>query len=41
MNEIYWMTVIGKLSTVLTGVWIVALIIAVTRKSLKTECRKK
>lgn len=29
MNEIYWMTVIGKLSTALTVVWIVALIIIV------------
>ncbi len=29
MNEIYWMTVIGNLSTALTVVWIVALIIVV------------
>ena len=29
MNEIYWMTVIGNLSTALTVVWIVALIIIV------------
>ena len=29
MNEIYWMTVIGNLSTTLTVVWIVALIIVV------------
>ncbi|MBL3950276.1 hypothetical protein FH729_24550, partial [Bacteroides thetaiotaomicron] len=29
MNEIYWMTVIGNLSTALTVIWIVALIIVV------------
>lgn len=29
MNEIYWMTVIGNLSTALTVVWIVTLIIIV------------
>ena len=29
MNEIYWMTVIGNLSTALTVVWIVTLIIVV------------
>ncbi len=29
MNEIYWMTVIGKLSTALTVVWIVTLIIII------------
>lgn len=27
MNEIYWMTIVGKLSTALTVVWIVTLII--------------
>ena len=27
MNEIYWMTIVGKLSTALMVVWIVALII--------------
>ena len=27
MNEIYWMTVVGNLSTALMVVWIVALII--------------
>lgn len=29
MNEIYWMTIVGNLSTALTVVWIVALIIVV------------
>ena len=30
MNEIYWMTVVGNLSTAFMVVWIVALLVIVT-----------